>query len=183
MPKKETELVRSIEARILILRRQKVILDEDLADLCEVPVKRLNQQVRRNTGRFPADFIFQLSPDEYETLRSQNATSKPGSGGRRYLPYAFTEHGTIMAATVLNSQRAIEMSVFVVRAFVRLCELLTTNRKLAEKVTELDRILKTHDSTIRQIIEAIKELTSRPSTPRRQIGLQATADSKEGQKP
>ena len=133
MPKKETELVRSIEARILILRRQKVILDEDLADLCEVPVKRLNQQVRRNTGRFPADFIFQLSPDEYETLRSQNATSKPGSGGRRYLPYAFTEHGTIMAATVLNSQRAIEMSVFVVRAFVRLRELLATNCELAER--------------------------------------------------
>ena len=91
--------------------------------------------------------------------------------------------GTIMAATVLNSQRAIEMSVFVVRAFVRLRELLATNCELAEKVTELDRILKTHDSTIRQIIEAIKELTSRPSTPRRQIGFQATAGSREGQKP
>ena len=175
MPKRETALVQSVEARILILRKQKVILDEDLAELYEVPVKRLNQQIRRNTGRFPADFMFQLTQDEYETLRSQNATSKPGSGGRRYLPYAFTEHGTIMAATVLNSQRAIEMSVFVVRAFVRLRKLFATNRELAEKVTEQDRRLKTHDGTIRQIIDAIKELTSPPATPRKRIGFWVTA--------
>ena len=174
MLKKDTSLLRPVETRILVLRGQKVILDADLADLYEVPVKRLNEQVKRNAERFPADFLFQLTPEEYEVLRSQIATSKPGSGGRRYLPYAFTEHGTIMAATVLNSQRAIEMSVFVVRAFVRLRELLATNRELAEKVTELDRRLKTQDGAIRQIIDAIKELTSPPSTSRRQIGFQST---------
>lgn len=172
MTNKKTTLVKPLETRILVLREQKVILDEDLAELYEVPVKRLNQQVKRNAERFPADFLFQLTADEYQSLRSQIATSKPGSGGRRYLPYAFTEHGAIMAATVLNSQRAIQMSVFVVRAFVRLRQLLATNRELAEKVTELDRRLKTHDGAIRQIIDAIKELTSPPPTaPRKQIGF------------
>ena len=179
MPEKETSLLKPVETRILVLRGQKIILDRDLADLYEVPVKRLNQQVKRNAERFPADFLFQLTPEECESLRSQIATSKPGSGGRRYLPYAFTEHGTIMAATVLNSQRAIEMSVFVVRAFVRLRELLATNRELAEKVTELDRRLRTHDGAIRQIIDAIKELTTPPATPRKQIGFQATTNRKE----
>ena len=175
MPKKETSLVKPVEPRILVLRGQKVILDRDLANLYEVPVKRLNEQAKRNAERFPADFLFQLTPEEYEILRSQIATSKPGSGGRRYPPYAFTEHGTIMAATVLNSQRAIEMSVFVVRAFVRLRKLFATNRELAEKVTEQDRRLKTHDGTIRQIIDAIKELTSPPATPRKRIGFWVTA--------
>ena len=183
MPEKETSLLKPVENRILVLRGQKIILDRDLADLYEVPVKRLNQQVKRNAERFPADFMFQLTPGEYEVLRSQIATSKPGRGGRRYPPYAFTEHGTIMAATVLNSQRAIEMSVFVVRAFVRLRELLATNRELAEKVTELDRRLKTHDGAIRQIIDAIKELTSPPTTPRKQIGFKTTTSSKEDRKP
>ena len=183
MSKKKTSLLKPVETRILVLRGQRIILDRDLAELYEVPVKRLNQQVKRNAERFPADFLFQLTPEEYEILRSQIATSKPGSGGRRYLPYAFTEHGTIMAATVLNSQRAIEMSVFVVRAFVRLRELLATNRELAEKVTELDRCLKTHDGAIRQIIDAIKELTAPPTTPRKQIGFQTTTSSKEDRKP
>ena len=121
----------SIDLRILILRRQRVILDTALAELYNVPVKRLNEQAKRNRKRFPADFMFQLTPRENKSLRSQFATSKIGRGGRRSLPYAFTEHGAIMAATVLNSEQAVEMSVFVVRAFVRLREMLAANKELA----------------------------------------------------
>jgi hypothetical protein len=106
-------LVDQIEPLILDFRNAKVILDRDLAHLYGVPTKRLNEQVRRNRERFPADFLFQLSLEEADSLRSQNATSKPGRSGRRYRPYAFAEHGAIMAATVLNSPRAVEVSVFV----------------------------------------------------------------------
>src|ERR1700758_797353 len=123
----KTSLAVSVESRILVLREQKVILDSDLSELYGVPVKRLNEQVKRNRERFPADFMFQVNAEELESLRSQNATSKPSRGGRRYAPYAFTEHGAIMAATVLNSERAVEMSVFVVRAFVRLRGMLARN--------------------------------------------------------
>jgi phage regulator Rha-like protein len=156
--KNEITLVKPVEPRILILRGHKIILDSDLAELYGVAVKRLNEQVKRNAERFPADFIFQLSPKEQEYLRSQSATSKKGRGGRRYPPYAFTEHGAIMAATVLNSKRAVEMSLFVVRAFVRLREMLSTNRQVAAKLAELDRRLKGHDTVIQELIEAIQEL-------------------------
>src|SRR5581483_8889772 len=111
MPKKKQAILAPVDSRILILRHQKVILDSDLAQLYGVTVKRLNEQVKRNRERFPSDFMFQLSRREHEVLRSHFATSKEGRGGRRYLPFAFTEHGAVMAATVLNSDRAIEMSV------------------------------------------------------------------------
>src|ERR1700731_3953664 len=158
MPK--TSLAVSVESRILVLREQKVILDSDLAELYGVPVKRLNEQVKRNQERFPADFMFRLSMEESDSLRSQIATSKPGRGGRRYSPFAFTEHGAIMAATVFNSERAVEMSVFVVRAFVRLREMLSTNRQVAAKLAELERRLKGHDTVIEDLIEAIQEMMS-----------------------
>ena len=161
-----------VESRILIVRRQRVILDSDLAELYGVTVKRLNQQVNRNQERFPADFMFQLTSTEDKALRLQIATSKKGRGGRRYLPYAFTEHGAIMAATVLNSPRAVEMSVFVVRAFVRMREMLAKNRQLAAKINELDRRLETHDTTIQDIIEAIKELMVPERPSKRKIGFQ-----------
>lgn len=161
-----------VESRILIVRRQRVILDSDLAELYGVTVKRLNQQVNRNQERFPADFMFQLTSTEDKALRLQIATSKKGRGGRRYLPYAFTEHGAIMAATVLNSARAVEMSVFVVRAFVRMREMLAKNRQLAAKINELDRRLETHDTTIQDIIEAIKELMVPEGPSKRKIGFQ-----------
>jgi len=161
-----------VESRILIVRRQRVILDSDLAALYGVTVKRLNQQVNRNQERFPADFMFQLTSTEDKALRLQIATSKKGRGGRRYLPYAFTEHGAIMAATVLNSARAVEMSVFVVRAFVRMREMLAKNRQLAAKINELDRRLETHDTTIQDIIEAIKELMVPEGPSKRRIGFQ-----------
>jgi hypothetical protein len=122
MNKKAIALVKQTESKIQLIRGQKVILDTDLAELYGVPVRQLNQQIKRNFDRFPADFLFRLSRTEYENLRSQFLISSSSYGGRRYLPYAFTEHGAIMAATVLNSERAVEMSIFVVRAFVRMRE-------------------------------------------------------------
>jgi phage regulator Rha-like protein len=172
MPKRPTQLAIPVESRILILRHQRVILDSDLAELYGVPVRQLNQQVKRNQGRFPMDFMFQLTAKEDEALRSQIVISKKGRGGRRYPPYAFTEHGAIMAATVLNSKRAIEMSVFVVRAFVRMREMLAKNRQLAAKINELDRRLETHDTAIQDIIEAIKELMVPERPSKRGIGFQ-----------
>src|SRR5205814_10172538 len=128
MKKRAIVLSRRVESRILVLRGHRVILDADLAELYGVEVKRLNQQVKRNIDRFPGDFVLQLSSAEYESLRLQFATSNEGRGGRRYLPYAFTEHGAIIAARVLNFQCVIEMSIFVVRAFVRMREALGPNR-------------------------------------------------------
>ena len=126
--------VEQITRAILVQRGHRVLLDTELAILYGVTTKRLNEQIRRNRGRFPDDFVFQLRAEEAASLRSRIATSKtPRRGGRRYLPYAFTEHGAIMAASVLNSDRAIEMSIYVVRAFVRLRELLSSNRKLARR--------------------------------------------------
>jgi phage regulator Rha-like protein len=172
MAKRPPQLTITVESRILILRRQKVILDSDLAELYGVPVRQLNQQVKRNRERFPSDFMFQLTPKEEEALRSQIVISKKGRGGRRYAPYAFTEHGAIMAATVLNSKQAIEMSVFVVRAFVRMREMLAKNRQLAAKINELDKRLETHDTAIQDIIEAIKELMVPEGPSKRKIGFQ-----------
>ena len=156
----------------MILRHQKVILDAALAELYGVPVKRLNEQVKRNRDRFPLDFMFQLTRKEHQSLRSQFATSKVGRGGRRFLPYAFTEHGAVMAATVLNSKPAVEMSVFVVRAFVRLREMLAANRQLAARIEELEDRLQTHDSSIQEIINTIKKLMVPASRPRRRIGFE-----------
>lgn len=169
-----------IESRILILRHQKVILDTTLAELYGVPVKRLNQQVRRNHERFPSDFMFQLTTRENKSLRLQFATSNKGRGGRRFLPYAFTEHGAIMAATVLNSPRAVAMSVHVVRAFVRLREMLAANRQFAVHIEELEQRLDTHDTAIQDIIDTIKRLMVPPARAGRKIGFQlprATAAS------
>ena len=131
---------------ILVLRGQRVLLDTDLATLYGVTTKRFNEQVRRNRERFPKDFMFQLTAEERATLRSQIATLKGGRGQHsKYLPYAFTEHGAIMAATILNSPRAVEMSVYVVRAFVQLREMLTSNRELARRFAQLEtRLDKRH---------------------------------------
>jgi phage regulator Rha-like protein len=174
MPKRRGTPAFAVESCILILRHQRVILDVDLAKLYGVRVKRLNQQVTRNQERFPSDFTFQLNAKE-QTLRLQFATSNKGRGGRRYPPYAFTEHGAIMAATVLNSKRAVQMSVFVVRAFVRLREMLATNRRLAAKIAELESHLDTHDSVMQELVEAIKQLTTPAMPSRIRIGFQLPA--------
>ena len=160
------------------VRGERVLLDSDLARIYGVPTKSLNRAVKRNPSRFPADFVFQLATDETESLRYQSGTSKTGRGGRRYLPYAFTEHGAIMAATVLNSPRAVQMSVFVVRAFVRLRELLATHKELAVKLAELEAHLTTHDEQILALVEAIRQLAAAtPKNPsRRRIGFQAGED-------
>jgi hypothetical protein len=167
----KSSLAVSVDSRILVVRQQKVILDTDLAELYGVPVKRLNEQVKRNRERFPSDFMFRLTDEEQESLRSQNATSKSGRGGRRYAPYAFTEHGAIMAATVLNSEQAVEMSVFVVRAFVRLREMLASNEKLAAKIDELEQRLDTHDASIQDLIEAIRQMMLPEPATGRKIGF------------
>jgi len=147
-----------IESRILLIRGHKVMLDSDLAELYGVTTKRLNEQVKRNRQRFPADFMFQLTSDEATNLRSRIATSKQGRGGRRYRPYAFTEHGAIMAASVLNSHRAIEVSIYVVRAFVKLREMLRTHKELARKLAELEKRIEGHDEEIIVLFEAIRQL-------------------------
>ena len=174
--------IEQITRAIVVLRGHKVLLDTELAALYGVTTARLNQQVRRNRRRFPADFLFHLTTEEFAALMMQNATSKPGRGGRRKLPFAFTEHGAIMAATVLNTSRAVEMSVYVVRAFVKLRELLSSNRDLARKLQALERSLLTLDlktqRQFKEVYDAIRALTSGPSPKRRGIGFTADFDSR-----
>ena len=167
----------AIGQRILLLRGVRVMLDSDLAELYGVPTKRFNEQVKRNLGRFPDDFMFQLNDDEHTALRSQFATSKTGRGGRRYAPYAFTEHGAIMAATILNSPKAVEMSVFVVRAFVQLREMLTTHKELAARLEALELKVGGHDEAIADIINAIRQLMATPEPAKRPIGFVIPADA------
>ncbi len=159
--------VESIASHIHAVRGLRVMVDADLAALYGVETRTLLQAVRRNPERFPADFKISLSAQELVLLRSQSVISKPrGRGGRRYATMAFTEHGAIMAATVLNSPRAIEVSVFVVRAFVRMREALARHKEIGEQLDELESKVGTHDRAIGQILEAIRQLTQ-PSEPRR----------------
>jgi hypothetical protein len=177
MTKTAIILAKRVGSKILVLRNQKVILDTDLAELYGVPVKHLNQQVKRNRDRFPADFLLTLTKAEHKSLRSQIVTSNPGRGGRRYLPHAFTEHGAIMAATVLNSKRAIEMSVFVVRAFVQMRQALAVNQHLVSKLAELEARLDSHDDEIQDLVEAIRELIAPPPANNRRIGFEAPSST------
>ena len=156
-----------IERRILLIRGQKVMLDSDLAELYGVETKVLNRAVRRNLSRFPQDFMFQLTREESENLRFHFGTSSSW-GGRRYNPLAFTEHGALMLASVLNSQRAVEVSVFVVRAFVKLREMLASHRDLARRLEEME---KRYDKQFRVVFDAIRELMSPPAKPSRKIGF------------
>jgi hypothetical protein len=160
-----------IEDAIFVIRGRKVILDETLAALYGVTTKRLNEQLKRNIGRFPPDFMFKLSADEHAILKSHFATSRSGWGGRRKPPTAFTEHGAIMAAAVLISPKAIEMSVFVVRAFVKLRQLLATHRQLQSKLDEHEQRLSGHDEQIIVLFDAIRGLMAPPEKPNRRIGF------------
>jgi phage regulator Rha-like protein len=158
-----------IEKTILLIRGQKVILDTDLAKLYGVTTKRLNEQVKRNKDRFPDDFMFQLTNQEVVRLRSQFATLKKGRGQhRKYQTYAFTEHGSIMAANVLNSKQAIMMSVHVVRAFVKLRELISTHTQLAKKIADLE---KRYDHQFKIVFDAIRALMMPPNKPQKKIGF------------
>jgi hypothetical protein len=176
MAKTAIVVARKVDSKIFVLRGQRVILDTDLAELYGVQVRHLNQQVKRNAKRFPLAFRFQLSPHELKILRSQNVISSEGHGGARYRPYAFTEHGAIMAATVLNSERAIEMSVFVVLAFVRMRRAIAGNRHILTKLAELERRLESHDTDIQDLMDAIRELMSPAEPSRSRIGFEAPSD-------
>ena len=175
----ETGLVtpESVERAIIVLRGRRVILDSELAALYGVTVSVFNQAVKRNMERFPADFAFQLTRGEYESLRSQIVILKAGRGAhRKYLPYVFTEHGAVMAASVLNSPKAVEMSVEVVRAFVRLRQILAANRQLAARVDDLERKMNqsnaAHSKNIGTLFDAVRSLMTAPEKPKRQIGFQ-----------
>ena len=178
MAKTAIVMARKVDSKIFVLRGQRVILDTDLAELYGVQARHLNQQVKRNAKRFPLAFRFQLSEDEFKILRSQNVISSEGHGGTRYRPYAFTEHGTIMAATVLNSKRAIEMSVFVVLAFVRMRRAIAGNRHILTKLAELERRLESHDTDIQDLMEAVRELMSPEEPNPRRIGFEAPSDAR-----
>jgi len=164
---------------ILILRGHRVILDSELATLYGVATKVLLQAVKRNSERFPEDFMVQLTIQEWEFLRSQSVTLKTGSGRhRKYLPYAFTEQGVAMLSSVLRSARAIAVNVQIMRAFVRMRGLLASDRKLAEKLEQLERKLQSHDAAIIGILNAIRELMSQPDPRNRPIGFTADLDEK-----
>jgi hypothetical protein len=206
--------LKPIEPLILTLRGQRVILDADLAEIYGVPTKRLNEQVKRNVDRFPADFMLQLTVDEWSSLRSQFATLnedvdyqgdvnnrslivtgsddaplrsqsvtlKDGRGQhRKYMPYAFTEHGAIMAATVLNSPEAVAMSVFVVRAFVLMRERLAANAEILRRLAEIDKTLLEHNGALAVIWEQLQPLlTPPPELPRKKIGFDFYQEERAG---
>lgn len=180
----------NVEPLILIVRDARVILAGDLANLYGVDSKRLNEQVRRNRARFPGDFVFQLAVDEFDdlrrkgtvgadgraALRSQNATLKRGQHAK-YPPYAFTEHGAIMAAMVLNSPQAVAMSVYVVRAFMQMRERLAANAAILRRLAEIDRTLMQHDAALREVYGKLLPLLEPPADlPKRRIGFHRNED-------
>lgn len=171
--KKPVASVEQIESRIFLIRGQKVMLDADLGELYGVEIRALNQAVKRNAERFPPDFMFQLTSEEFDPLRSQNVILKGGRGQhRKYMPYAFTEHGALMLGNVLKSERAVDVSLMVVRAFVRLRELVSTHKELSQKLSQLERKVGAHDKAIAEIIGAIRELMSPSATEKkRPIGF------------
>ena len=172
-----TDLIHSegIEKAIYFIRGEKVMLDRDLALLYSVETKVLNRAVKRNLQRFPSDFMFQLTPEEADILRCQIGTSKKGRGGRRYLPYVFTEHGVAMLSSVLNSERAILVNIEIMRAFVKLRQMLASNVELASRLKELES---KYDKQFRVVFDAIRQLMAPPSRDRKEIGFRSPAVKK-----
>lgn len=170
----------AIDKRIFVVRGRQVMLDEDLADLYGVETKRLVQQVKRNLKRFPADFMFQLTRAEAEALRSQNATSNDGRGGRRYAPYIFTEQGVAMLSGVLRSDRAIAVNIEIMRAFVELRRVAGSFQALEERLDQMEldigARLSEHDEQLRQIFEALRQLIAPPPSSKRPIGFRVRED-------
>ncbi len=159
MPQDKSQLIipdEVVMSKIYLIRNRKVMLDNDLAELYEVETRRLNEQVKRNINRFPDDFMFQLTKQEFENLKSQIVTSS--WGGRRKLPYAFTEHGVLMLSSVLNSDRAIKVNIHIMRIFTRLREMLLTHKDIIEKLSQIERTLADHDKKILLIFEYIRQL-------------------------
>jgi len=162
-----------IEKSILLIRGQKVMLDRNLAELYGVQTKVLKQAVRRNIKRFPDDFMFELTKQEFENWRSQIVTSKRDKMGLRYRPMAFTEQGVAMLSSVLNSDRAVEVNIAIMRAFVQLRKISSSQKQLARKLQEIEARLGDHDEKIQVIFEAIHELITTPEKPKRKIGFEA----------
>jgi ORF6N domain len=167
---KEIIPIERIARAILLLRGEKVMLDSDLAVLYGVATGQLNRAVKRNRSRFPSDFMFELTAEEFANLKCQTGISSWG-GRRRARPHAFTEHGIAMLSSVLNSERAVKVNIAIMRAFVKLRQMLDTNRELAQKFSELERRVDKHDHEIAAILEAIRQLTAPPEEPRREIGF------------
>ena len=160
-----------IAHRIRVIRGQRVLLDTDLAAFYGETTIRFNQQVRRNLKRFPLDFMFQLDDEEFASLRLQFAISNTGRGGRRYAPYAFTEHGAIMAATLLNNPRATEISVHVVRAFLEMRALLSSNQTISKKLLSLENKVSQHDRAINELMDSMREPPTKAQPAKRPIGF------------
>lgn len=175
LPRRPAALrIASIERTIYFMRGQKVMLDADLARLYRVPTFRLNEQVKRNRSRFPRDFMFQLTAIEASSLTSQNAISSSSHGGRRHRPYAFTEQGVAMLSSVLKSGRAVQVNIAIMRAFVKLREILATHQELAERLEELEGKFQTHDAQIQEVFDAIRALLEpKPDPGKRRIGFPA----------
>ena len=171
------DIIPDVDDIIRTVRKQRVILDSDLAALYAVPTFRFNEAIKRNADRFPDDFRFQLTKDEADALISQYAMSKTGRGGRRTLPWAFTEHGALQAANILNSPRAVAMSVYVIRAFIRLREELAANSTLEKRLAVIEKNLVSHDSALRDVIQKIRPLLLPPPDPsRKRIGFHPDGD-------
>ncbi len=160
-----------VMSKIYLIRNQKVMLDDDLAELYQVATKRLNEQVKRNADRFPEDFMFQLTNEEWEYLKSQIATSKEGRGGRRYAPLAFTEHGVLMLSSVLNSARAIQVNIQIMRIYTRLRGMLMGQKDILLQLEKLENRVDKHDEGLRIVFKHLRELLDPPSEPRRKIGF------------
>jgi len=164
--------VEVIKGKIFLIRGQKVLLDSDLAEMYGVDTKRLNEQVRRNITRFPPDFMFELNENEYASLRSQIATIKSGRGAhRKYLPNVFTEQGVAMLSSVLNSDRAVQVNIAIMRAFVHMRELAASNREIARKLDELEKKYDKHDRQFMVVFDAIRSLLAPPAAKKRKIGF------------
>ena len=159
-----------IEKKIYLIRGHRVMLDSDLAELYGVETKMLVRAVKRNIDRFPPDFMFQLTKEEFDNLRCHFGTSSQW-GGRRYLPYAFTEQGVAMLSSVLRSKRAIQVNIAIMRVFVRLRQILSTHKELAYKLSELERKIEKHDEEIKAIFDAIRQLMAPSEKPKRKIGF------------
>ena len=168
---KEIALEERVESRIYLIRGKKVMLDSDLAELYETETKGLLQAVKRNLERFPEDFMFQLNQKEYEVLRSQFVTSNKGRGGRRFKPYAFTEQGVAMLSSVLNSKRAIQVNIQIMRTFTKLRGMIENHKDLKTKIEELE---KKYDTQFQAVFEAIKHLIEPEVKPKRKVGFYVT---------
>lgn len=173
---KAMAVIDSVENKIYFVRGQRVMFDSDLAEIYQVVTKVLNQAVKRNLHRFPEDFMFQLNADEVENLRSQTVTSK--HGGRRYLPYVFTEHGAVMLATILNSPTAVKASIVVVRAFVRMRAMLALHQDLADRVEELEKATDYHGQKFGAVSALLSEIMRDPKYLKRKIGFVETKKGK-----